>query len=194
MFKENPELYGVITVFIGSSIVERWDFQKYFADRAFINRGIGKDTSTGIRERFVEDVFGLAPKQVVIFLCSNDIKDGISAETTKMNLEDMLSEARQRGVKPLVFFFLSVLYEKSPALKLTHPEAEMKKTEKKLLDVCKNQNVTCVDLRESLQSQGDLSPLYMDDGIHLSEKGYEYLSAKVTRLLGTPEKKTDTVR
>jgi len=42
ILQKNSHHYDHTTLFIGSSIIENWNFEKYFEDKAFINRGVGK--------------------------------------------------------------------------------------------------------------------------------------------------------
>jgi len=81
------------------------------------NQGIGGQTSTQIRQRFLRDAFGeisnandsrgtqtlsRPPSVVVIIAGVNDFNAGISATTTENNLEWMASQCQQRGVRCVV--------------------------------------------------------------------------------------------
>lgn len=81
------------------------------------NQGIGGQTSTQIRNRFLRDVFGLTssvsdgrpnntisqlPACVVIIAGINDVPANITATMTEANLEWMASQCLQRGVKCVV--------------------------------------------------------------------------------------------
>jgi len=81
------------------------------------NQGIGGQTSTQIRQRFLRDAFGdvsnpndsrgtqtlsRPPFIVVIIAGVNDFNGGISAATTEANLEWMASQCQQRGVRCVV--------------------------------------------------------------------------------------------
>ena len=53
-------------VFFGDSITDIWKLENYFAGRAYVNRGIGGQTTPQMLVRFRQDVIDLSPKSVVI--------------------------------------------------------------------------------------------------------------------------------
>lgn len=172
----DSSLYYDLTVFIGSSIIQRWDFEAFFHEHIFINRGIGDDTTDGIKNRFDNDVISLKPNLAVIFICSNDVKYQIPSARSKENLEHILTLCREKGIIPVVFTALPVVYSFNPSLLYSRPENEMRSLEKALISLCNQMNVTCINLREQFESKDSLESYYLKDGIHLNENGYKLLS------------------
>lgn len=64
-------------VFIGDSITHYWELNNYFhsSDKLIVNRGIGGDTTTYLKERFFVDVIQLKPKYCVMGIGINDSID-----------------------------------------------------------------------------------------------------------------------
>src|SRR5512140_1794737 len=62
-------------VFMGDSITELWDRDsgKFFANKGYLGRGIGGQTTPQMLVRFQQDVVALKPKVVVINAGTNDI-------------------------------------------------------------------------------------------------------------------------
>jgi lysophospholipase L1-like esterase len=60
-------------VFLGDSITDGWPLEEYFADKPYLNRGIGGQTTPQMLIRFRQDVISLQPKAVVILAGTNDI-------------------------------------------------------------------------------------------------------------------------
>ena len=64
-------------ILMGNSIVEGWSgFRpEFFADKSYINKGIGGETTPQMLARFQQDVIDLKPKAVVILAGINDIAE-----------------------------------------------------------------------------------------------------------------------
>ncbi|MHB9023909.1 MAG: GDSL-type esterase/lipase family protein [Armatimonadota bacterium] len=61
-------------LFIGDSITHVWELQAYFgAGKILVNRGIGGDTTTLLRERFAADALQLRPRRIVMKIGTNDL-------------------------------------------------------------------------------------------------------------------------
>ena len=187
LLRNDPSRFNNLTVFIGSSIVQRWNFKKYFQAQPFINRGIGNDTSEGMRKRFEKDVVDLKPKKTVIFTCANDVKCQISSVRSKENLAYMLSRCLEENITPIVFILMPVLYSVNPSLRYSRPESEIKTMENALISLCHQMNVTYIYVREHLEKEKMLKSLYGKDGIHLNENGYALLSHIVIEKIRYPK-------
>ncbi|MFZ0419267.1 MAG: SGNH/GDSL hydrolase family protein [Candidatus Sulfotelmatobacter sp.] len=72
-------------VFFGDSITDIWLLDEYFSGKAYINRGIGGQTTPQMLVRFRQDVIDLHPKVVIILAGTNDI----AGNTGPMRLEDI---------------------------------------------------------------------------------------------------------
>jgi poly(3-hydroxybutyrate) depolymerase/lysophospholipase L1-like esterase len=105
-------------VFFGDSITQKWDsLAKDFPKLKTANRGIGGDTTRGLRARLQGDVLDLHPKAVSILIGTNDLDQGGAPEVVVENLKaivaDMhkanpqmpivISEVMPRGLKPALF-------------------------------------------------------------------------------------------
>jgi lysophospholipase L1-like esterase len=96
-------------VFFGDSITDIWHLDEYFPGRAYINRGIGGQTTPQMLVRFRQDVIDLHPKVVVILAGTNDI----AGNTGPMRLEDIeanyASMAELAGMHDIKVIYSSVL-------------------------------------------------------------------------------------
>jgi lysophospholipase L1-like esterase len=75
-------------VFFGDSITDIWKLETYFAGRAYVNRGIGGQTTPQMLVRFRQDVIDLSPNSVVILAGTNDI----AGNTGPMRNEDIVAD------------------------------------------------------------------------------------------------------
>lgn len=91
-------------VFLGDEITEMWSNSKasVFRGKAFLNRGIGRQTTPQMLVRFRQDVISLKPKVVVIQGGSNDLAGyaGPATEgTISENFMSMTELAQANGIR-----------------------------------------------------------------------------------------------
>lgn len=179
--KDNLSFYKDAIVFIGSSIIAYWDFEAYFKDEPFINRGICDNNSSDLLNRFNDDVIILEPKAVVIYIGANDIKQGLSIELTINNLQQMIKLSYENNIKPLVLTVAPIDYSNNPALEFSHPSIRIKKMIKAVIHTCINNNTPYIDLNYQImiESNDIISSLLCSDGLHFNKKGYDILSQLV---------------
>ncbi|MDB6031442.1 MAG: Lipolytic protein family [Verrucomicrobiales bacterium] len=83
-------------VFLGDSITEGWNtLAKDFPGIKVANRGIGGDTTRGVRLRMKEDVEDLNPAAVVLLIGTNDLGLGGKPETVAENIKAILASLRE---------------------------------------------------------------------------------------------------
>ena len=87
-------------VFFGDSITDNWSRPTYggfFPGKAYVNRGIGGQTTAQMLIRFRADVIALAPDAVVILAGTNDVAGNagpVSPESIQRNVATMAELAR----------------------------------------------------------------------------------------------------
>jgi lysophospholipase L1-like esterase len=89
-------------VFIGDSITDRWDLERSFPGKAYVNRGIGGQVSAQMLVRFHQDVIALKPAAVVILAGINDLHGILQRENDagiEANWEAMADMADAHGIK-----------------------------------------------------------------------------------------------
>jgi lysophospholipase L1-like esterase len=179
----SSKYYDNGSIFIGSSIIERLDFEKYFAEQPYINRGVGDNTTVDMLHRFDEDVIALRPVRVVIYVGTNDIKYNIPIKQTKSNIKIMLKRAVGLGIEPVLLLPLPVNYNKNMSLNFSHPSDKIQSLNLDLAEESNNLNIKYIDLIENMRNKNDFDKFYLKDGLHLTEKGYKSLTAIIKQIL-----------
>ncbi|WP_316796758.1 GDSL-type esterase/lipase family protein [Pedobacter agri] len=100
-------------VFLGSSIFEFWKQKdpEYFANNAYVDRGISGQISPQLLIRFRQDVINLNPRAVIILAGSNDLagnKGHVSNETVLNNIKSMAELARKHHIKVILCKYLPI--------------------------------------------------------------------------------------
>jgi acetyl esterase/lipase/lysophospholipase L1-like esterase len=94
-------------VFMGNSITAGWIRSRpgFFEGKAYVNRGIGGQTTSQMLIRFKQDVIDLQPKAVVILAGINDIAGNTGPTTLEAimdNLSGMALLAKAHGIKVIL--------------------------------------------------------------------------------------------
>lgn len=98
-------------VFIGDSITDGWNLDKYFSGKSYINRGISGQTTPQMLLRFRADVIDLKPKVVVVLAGTNDIAGNTGAmtlEDSARNLTSMIELAKANNIRVVLSSVLPV--------------------------------------------------------------------------------------
>lgn len=182
-FKKDPLLKNEI-VFIGNSITEKgrnWS-EKFEIDH-IRNRGISGDLTDGVLKRLNEITYS-EPKAVFILIGINDLYNLHHNETEKSNLKYFKIIPSAKYVAKNILKITKEIYRKSPNTKIyvrtilptrqTYLKEDIIKVNKLLAQYEKKANYSLIDLYSHFTNGEELlKKEYTDDGLHLSEKGYE---------------------
>jgi len=171
-------------VFFGDSITDIWHLDEYFPGKAYINRGIGGQTTPQMLVRFRQDVIDLHPKVVVILAGTNDI----AGNTGPMRLEDIEDDyasladlTRANGIKLIYSSVLPIhnytdrskdfFAQRSPE-KILALNAWLKNYCAEAVHAC-----TYLDYFSAVvDDKGLLKKELADDGLHPNAAGYKIMA------------------
>ena len=161
-------------VFVGSSTIHRWDVASYFPDLKIINRGIdGTELSDAVK--YIDRlVLRYEPRLVVVYAGDNDIGAGKLSEQVSVDFERFVRAIHTRlpetrilyiGIKPSPLRWLQI--------------DRMRLANQVIKTICeRDDRVAFLDF-DNLMLGWDEKPrkdLYVEDGLHLSPKGYHLWS------------------
>ena len=174
-----------LVVFMGNSITEGWLNKKltFFDNPAFINRGIGGQTTSQMVLRFRQDVIDLKPKAVVILAGINDIAENqgpITLEDIFGNIKSMCELASQNNIEIVL---CSVLPAKEfPWRMHINPIKKVAELNKLLKEYASQKDLIYVDYYEALVTKDYGLPKELtNDEVHLTIKGYQALEPMLMR-------------
>jgi lysophospholipase L1-like esterase len=176
-------------VFFGDSITDNWSkagFGGFFPGRAYVNRGIGGQTTSQMLLRFRSDVVALAPDAVVILAGTNDIAGNsgpVPLEVVKSNLASMADLARAHGIKVVLASLLPVSDGKKDAagkdlVRTTQrPPETIRALNQWLADYARTSGHVYLDyFSATADARGLLRPELNDDGLHPTAAGYAVMA------------------
>lgn len=167
-------------VFMGNSITEGWNNHnpEFFQDSAYINRGIGGQTTPQMLLRFRQDVLDLNPKVVVILAGINDIAGNTGTSTQKMiedNIFSMAELAKSHGIRVVLSSVLPAYdFPWAPGLEPSQKVIALNKSIKQYAD--SNNHVYLDYFTAMVDSRNGLMEIYTYDGVHPNTKGYEIMA------------------
>jgi lysophospholipase L1-like esterase len=167
--KSNPPQKGGV-VFYGSSSIRRWDLEKSFPGKGYVNRGFGGSTMPDAIRYLDRVVLPLEPNTIVLYEGDNDIGRG--------------------GTGPLVFAdfkaFVKKVHAKLPETKIVYMAIKPSLARWGLVNQMRTANLLIKELAYEdprliyidteapmLGKNGEPRPeLFVEDGLHMTDAGY----------------------
>ncbi len=158
-------------LFVGSSSFRMWkNVQEDFPEIRIINRGFGGSTLADVIRYMDDIIFPYEPKQIVIYCGENDIASGESPQTV-LDRFDMLFTAIRNKLPRVPVVFVSM--KPSPSRKkfregIIHGNSLIRQY------LAGKRNTVYVDVySRMLDNSGEpKADIFLDDELHMNEKGY----------------------
>jgi lysophospholipase L1-like esterase len=169
-------------VFMGDSITDNWHLEENFPGKAYVNRGIGGQTTPQMLIRFRPDVIDLHASVVVILAGTNDI----AGNTGPMRLEDIegdyASIAELARVNGIHVVFSSVVpinnyTPRSVPFFLQRSPEKILALNAWLKDYCQKNGYVYLDYFSAMvDEKGMLKRDLAEDGLHPNKDGYKIMA------------------
>jgi lysophospholipase L1-like esterase len=173
---ENPIL------FVGASMIVRWNLKKFFPDLPAINRGFGGSEMVDVLHYADRIVIPYRPRIVVLYEGDNDTARGTSPEQVAKNFE-LLADKIHKALPRTKIIDISV----KPSLARWSIVTKQHATNALLKNYCEQHGDYLRFLDVSQLTLGaDGAPqreLYAGDGLHFNDEGYKLWVAAIRPLL-----------
>lgn len=163
-------------VFMGNSITEGWGKKRheFFANKDYINRGIGGQTTPQMLLRFRQDVVNLNPSVVVLLAGTNDIAQNTGPSTIEMIMDNIKSMTEISLANNIKIILCSVLpasdFPWRPGLEPTQKVVQLNGLIERF---AREQDLIYVDYFAAMANTSNgLKDELGDDGIHPNKEGY----------------------
>ena len=175
-------------VFFGDSITDRWSQPQsggFFPGKAYVNRGIGGQTTGQMLLRYRADVLALKPGAVVILAGTNDLAGNAGPVTPDQLLDNLMTMselARLHGIHVVLASILPVSDDKidatgQPLIRSRNKPVELLRTINRRLAeyAAANGHVYLDYFTPMATAAGALKPDLNDDGLHPNKAGYDVM-------------------
>ncbi len=180
-------------VFMGNSITAGWinRHPEFFANKPYVNRGIGGQTTPQMLIRFNQDVIDLQPKVVVILAGINDIAQNTGPTTLEAimdNLSGMALLAKANGIKVILCSVLPAYdFPWRPGLE---PADKVVALNKLIRTFAEKNDFHYLDYYSSLvDARKGMKKQYATDEVHPTLEGYQVMEPLVEKAIEASLKK-----
>ena len=163
--------------FIGDSLTDGYDIQKYYPEFNVANRGIGGDTTFGVEKRLQVSLYDVQPKVVVMLIGANNLG------TMFENYENILISFRD-NLPNSEIVLISLTSMGGTWGKNNHLAAY---NNVKIKALAEKYGYHFVDVYTPLLNQeiDEIYPEYTTDGGHLTPLGYEVMTSQIKPVLNS---------
>lgn len=174
-----------LIVFVGDSITEQFKVDEYFLDKNVINRGVSGNYTYEVLER-LDTIISHKPHMIVLCIGTNDMsRKDISVETAFENINTIITRLQEEV--PSTKIILHCLYpinttsnpiiDKKTQRKAGYYPEKVHELNIKLKKRYLGSTVEYLDTTRMMSdTSGNLLIEYTVDGVHLSHKGYDFVS------------------
>ena len=177
-------------VFLGDSITDYYDLEKYYSEYNIVNSGISGNKTSDILENMEERVYRYNPSKIFLLIGINDLAYEIPKDEIVSNIEEIIKKIKKN--RPNAELYVESIYpiNDSDNEKINHQILVNRRNEdvievnSEIKKYCKEKKVKYIDLYSKLiDEDGNLKLDYTREGLHISDEGYEFLTKELKKYL-----------
>lgn len=170
-----------IILFVGDSITDRYDLEKYYDydNKIIINSGVGGYRTTNIINRFRNLIEQYNPSKLFLMIGTNDLGAGMDKDDIIENIKKIISMIKEKNSNTKIY--LETIYPVNSDKRKQDKERNNKTISdinKELKKYCESSNIEFIDIYSYLVDDNDkLKDEYTEDGLHLNDFGYDVVTS-----------------
>lgn len=172
-FEQNPIGENKI-VFLGNSLTEGGQWEKYFPEAAPVNRGISGDNTEGMLNR-IDEIAESHPRFLFILAGINDISQNLPNKQIIKQYRSIIKQVKEESPNTVIYIqsLLPINNNFARYKRLIGKEKQIGKLNKELKKLASKERVSFLNINPLyMDAQGKLDPKYTNDGLHLTETSY----------------------
>jgi lysophospholipase L1-like esterase len=168
-------------LFVGSSSIRMWQTAECFPDLSVINRGFGGSHISDVNHFAERIVFKYKPRLIVFYAGDNDIESGKTPQQVFGDFQEYARRLHERMPETTIVY---LPIKPSPARWPKWPRMQEVNTQVKKL-AHSDRRVIYVDAATPMLGEDDQPrrDLFLDDGLHLNDKGYKLWTRVLSPIL-----------
>lgn len=155
-------------LFVGNSLTQRFDTDKWFGKPNYKNRGIGLNKTTDILNR-LDEIIESKPKMILLMIGINDLPSN-RLDTIIQNYQEILQTIKTSTPNTEV-----VVQSILPTVdnSMTQVDKQILELNREIMQLAAEFGYRYLDLHTPIMQHPDRSSLYVNDQVHLNEQGYQ---------------------
>ncbi|MEE2775376.1 MAG: GDSL-type esterase/lipase family protein [Acidobacteriota bacterium] len=178
--RQTPPTPGGV-LFLGSSSIRMWDLERWLPSSGAVNRGFGGSEIADSIRHFDTLVAPHAPRAIFFYAGDNDVARGKSAEVVAADFSKFRALVAQRLPRAHVYYVAI-----KPSLSRWTLWPEMARANASIAKAAKTDPLlSFVDVASPMiDSSGEpVASLFIEDGLHMNDAGYQIWSDIVAPLV-----------
>ncbi|MCQ2487591.1 MAG: GDSL-type esterase/lipase family protein [Clostridia bacterium] len=171
-------------VFVGDSITDACDLNRYYPGLNAVNRGVSTSTTSDLLRRIIYAVIPLNPSKIVLHIGINDLRSSHKSPQQVVNsINDIITVLQ--FCLPNTKIYVQSIYpgwdgdsrKASPLYPAAYLANTIVETNNLLKPLCKQKGVKYIDVHSKLKLKNNqMNPKYCDDGLHPNDAGYRVIA------------------
>ena len=178
--------YYTTYLFLGDSITDFYDLDKYFEGMPVVNSGISGDTTLDILDNMKERVYDYKPDKVILLIGTNDLIHNISVEEVISNIEEIITKIKEN--EPKADIYVQSIYPVNDNLDeemvSVRDNEDIMEINDSIEKYCQDHDCTYINMYDLLTDEdGNFNEEYTEDGLHPNDKCYEVITKELKKYL-----------
>ena len=173
-------------LFLGDSITDFYDLDKYYEGLPVVNSGISGNTTKDILNDMKNRVYNYNPSKVFLLIGINDLGNQKSANEIVSNIKEIITNIKTN--KPDADIYIESIFPINKKIKKglikVKDNDNVIEVNRMLKKYCNEKGYTYINIyNKLLDEDGNFSEEFTDDGLHPNEKGYEIITKVLKKYL-----------
>lgn len=177
-------------VFLGDSITDFYDLEKYYDDLPVVNSGVNGNSTTDILNNMNERVYRYNPTKVFLLIGTNDITKDRSSNQIVNNISKIVKRIKKNRPSTRIYVISIYPVNNSDNSKIkkdmvkNRTNKQIKEINSKLKEKVKTLDVNYINMYDKLVDKNDNLKLeYTTEGLHISDKGYDIITEEIMKYI-----------
>ncbi len=177
-------------LFLGDSITEFYDLNKYYPDKMTVNSGINGNKTSDILDNMQERVYRYNPSTVFLLIGTNDMHARKDNDYITDNIKKIIDSIKENRSNAKIYVESVYPINDTDDDKIDldmvgyRTNKKIKDLNEKIKVLCEEEKITYIDMYSLLVDESDnLNIEYTKEGLHMSEEGYEVITKKLNEYI-----------
>ncbi len=177
-------------VFLGDSIFEFYNLDKFYDGMPIVNSGISGNTTVDILNDLENRVYKYNPSKIVLMIGTNDLVLETSNDEIVENISKIIDKIKKNRKYAEIYVQSIYPVNNGDDEKINHSMVNIRTNEnikyinQKLENLCVEKKIHYMDIYSLLaDEEGNLKLEYTTEGLHITDEGYQVITEAVKEIL-----------